>query len=94
MIAKLDAVTETFGGNEAHTYIPDGDCFVSSLVDDYEHVRWAKRKCKKSVLFKLKGDHLHDWRKLNLPYCVKVKEALVHKYGEQLGEILNETIAA
>lgn len=49
-----------------------------------------KRWCKKSVVFRVKGDKPNTWRTLNTVYVQGAVQHLRQKHGDQLEEILNE----
>lgn len=80
---------------ESKTYKPDTDMFIAELVEELENLRRLKRACSKKTLFLLKGDDPKEgWRTISHPWCEKVKAHLTQKYGDQIKEIANETLAA
>jgi hypothetical protein len=75
------------------TFKPDADSVMSGLVDDAINARRLARLMKSNTLFRLKSETYKDgeWRKLTGgAFCPAAKEWLVKKYGDDLGEILNE----
>jgi len=73
---------------------PEDSC-VAELVDEYEANKQYKKWCKKSIVFRLKGDEEGKWRMLRAKYGDKrAVQFLKDKYGDKLEEILNERFAA
>ncbi len=68
----------------------DIDLFVSRLVDVYEAEKKLKRLCKTKTLFRLKTDNEGTYRVIARRFDAAVKEFLLKKYGDNLGEIANE----
>jgi len=69
----------------------DSDMLVGALVDKYENDKRFSRLCKKSTLFRLKGDPDDGYQVYkNTPYNEFMKKFLIDKYGDTLEEILNE----
>lgn len=55
---------------------------------DAQHKRW----CKKSLVFRLKGDAPDSFRTSKTPYSAEIKAGIVKKYGDQIEIILNENM--
>jgi len=68
------------------------DIFLDALVDQAQAEKRLKRLFEKETLFRLKSDPTDDdkWRVINVCFSAGVKAALVKRYGDRLGEILNE----
>lgn len=76
------------------TYKPDTDTVIAQLVEEVESLRRLKRHCAKKTLFLLKGDNPKDgWRTIKHSWCEEVRAHLTNKYGDQILEIANETLA-
>jgi hypothetical protein len=67
-----------------------GDYLITVLVGKFESERWLKRNTKKKTLFRLKGDKDETYRTVNSPYSARVKAWIESKYGDEVGEIMNE----
>jgi hypothetical protein len=77
------------GGEFPHNV--DADEVMGGLVDDALNARRFARLMKTKTVFRLKSDKDGDWRTLNGgPYSPAAREWLVKKYGDNLGEIMNE----
>jgi hypothetical protein len=73
----------------------DPEIYVSELIEDFMQTKHLKKICKKRVYFRLKDEEYEDddWTTINVPYSAEIKQKMVERYGDNLGEILNETIA-
>ncbi len=79
---------------ESKTYKPDADDLIAEMVDKFEELKRLKRACTKKTLFLLKGDDPKEgWRTMHHPWGEKVRAHLEGKYGDQILEIANETLA-
>ena len=73
------------------TFKPDADSVMGKLVDDALNARRFARLMKTKTVFRLKSDKDGDWRTLNGgPYSPAARAWLEKKYGDDLGEIMNE----
>ena len=68
----------------------DNDIFVGELIDEHETKKQISKWCKTQTLFRLPGDEEGSWRTISHPYCQKVKDHIVKKYGKV--EIANESL--
>ncbi len=68
------------------------DIFLDALVNQAQAEKRLKRLFEKETLFRLKSDPTDDdkWRVINTCFSPGVKAAFVKRYGDRLGEILNE----
>ena len=77
------------------TLRPDADTLIGDILNAYLDAKRFNRLMKNKTVFRLKDDNVGDWRTLNGgPYSPAAKEWLVKKYGDRLGEIMNERKAA
>jgi hypothetical protein len=71
------------------------DWKIGEVLDRFENDRWLKRMCKTRTLFKLNSDESDgdDWKwwVIKAPFCELAKKKLQQMYGDDLGEIANET---
>ena len=66
---------------------------VDEALEEFENTRWLKSQCKKKTLFKLKDQEDPDaWWVIKAPFCELAKAKLKKMYGNNLGEIANETV--
>ena len=74
----------------------DADILVGDLLQVALEMKSLKRHCAKKTLFRLKGETYQkgEWLTVKAPFSPKVREYLVGKYADKLGEILNETLTA
>ena len=69
----------------------DADTLLGDILDEYLNNKRFARLMKTKTVFRLKTDKDGDWRTLNGgPYSPAAREWLVKKYGDNLGEIMNE----
>lgn len=87
-------VSELFSDDKKHTLPNSDDLLIGDLLGDYLEARTLKRHCKKETLFRIKSETYKrgEWRTLKAPFSPAARAHLIKKYGEDLGEILNETI--
>lgn len=86
-VKTLPSLKTKFGDISA-----DIDLYVSRLADDYETGKKFKRLCKTKTIFRLKSDNEDAYRMINRHFDSAVKVFLLKKYGESLGEIVNEKL--
>ncbi|MFA5419833.1 MAG: hypothetical protein WC341_15375 [Bacteroidales bacterium] len=68
----------------------DADLYISLLLEKLEETQQLKRWCKKSTMFRLKGDKKGEWRTVKHVFNAEVKAFLVGKYGDTIETIANE----
>lgn len=68
------------------------DFQIDLLVEKELELREYRRWCKKSLVFRVKGDPEGEFRKMKAPYSPECKAWVVNKYGDKLDYILNERI--
>lgn len=68
------------------------DSLIAELVDAYENNKRLSRLCKSSTLIRLKGDKEGEYRQFKHIYDDAMKKSLKGRYGDNITEILNETI--
>lgn len=66
------------------------DGLLAAHLTRADFTRW----CKKSTLFRLKGDALGVWRTIKAPFDAKVKAHITAKHGDKVERIANEDIEA
>ena len=73
----------------------DQESFIWDLVEAYLDDKRVRRAAKTKLLFKLKSDAGTDvaYRTLKAPYSEQAAEFVRKKYGDDLLEIINETLA-
>jgi hypothetical protein len=78
--------------SEGIEYSVDPGIFVAALVDENATEKRLRRIFRKQTLFRLKEDRTDDdkWRVLKAPFSPGVKAQLVKRYGDRLGQVLNE----
>lgn len=91
LLEHVKGMTYEFYGE---TYDHSDETFVGGLVDEYEEAKQFKRWCRKSVVFRLKGDKEGAWRTMKAKYDERAVKFLKDKYGDKIEEILNERFAA
>lgn len=65
---------------------------INEALDDFEDRKWFKTQCRGKTLFRLKADTVTDsWRTVKATFGPEVKAWLQTRYGDELGEIANET---
>ena len=77
------------------TMAVDPEMFVGDLFEKYENDKRFARLCKTKTLFRLKGDKEGEWRALTVhgvSFNKAAKDKIISKYGDQVEEILNETL--
>ena len=72
---------------------PDQDTVMARLVDEFEARRAYTRKCKTKTLFRLKSDKPDTYHEVKLAFTPRVADRLRQQYGDDLLEIINETLA-
>jgi hypothetical protein len=79
---------------EAWSHPADQESFIWDLVGAHQLRQKCKRAAKTKTLFRLKSDDGTDvaYRTLNAPYSEKVVLHLKTKFGDDLAEIINETL--
>ena len=96
----LDAYCETLPflpwGFEAKNLDPRGmsqdkDIFVGELVETFLQNRDMKTRCRTHIVFTLKSDENPNniWT-IKGKYSINNRDHLMHKYGDDLKEIINE----
>lgn len=87
-------------GKTTHSSFSDKDYqktpagFVDELINKMLEEKQFKGWCKKTTVFRLKNDKDPKvWRTIASVFTPKVKALLIAKYGEHLGEIVNERFA-
>jgi hypothetical protein len=68
------------------------DTILGGLIDKHEAKKQLKKWCKNETLFRITGDEEGSWRTIGYPFCQKVKDLLVKKYGAGDIEIANESL--
>lgn len=68
------------------------DCFVTDLADVFLQRRKFKNKCRKKILFRLKSNKEGEFYIIDMPYSAVMKKSIEDKYGDDLVEIINETV--
>lgn len=72
------------------------DLMEEWLDNKYGEGAQKKKWCKKDVVFRVKGDKIDSYRTIkgkdNGVYTKRLKDTLVKRYGDQLEEIVNETL--
>jgi hypothetical protein len=83
------------GINEAFSHPADQESFIWDLVAAHLEDKRVRRAAKTKLLFKLKSDAGTDvaYRTLKTPYSEQAAEFVRKKYGDDLLEIINETLA-
>ena len=70
------------------------DWKIGELLDEWETRQWFKTKCRSKTLFKIKSDgdqfDPSSWRTVKGTFGPEVMAWLVERFGDDLGEILNE----
>lgn len=69
------------------------DIFIEKLVNQYLDIQQKKRWCKNATVFRTKNDPEGEYQKAPIPYSPAVKAKLIEEYGDDLEEIVNESIA-
>ena len=68
------------------------DHLIDLALDDFEERQWFKTQCRGKTLFHLKTDTVPDsWRTVKGAFSPAIKAWLQTRYGDELGEIANET---
>ena len=68
------------------------DHLIDAALDDFEERKWFKAQCRGKTLFHLKTDTVPDsWRVVKGAFGPEVKAWLTSRFGDELGEIANET---
>ena len=82
-------------GMEAFSHPADEESFIWDLVMAHLDDKRVRRAAKTKLLFKLKSDAGTDvaYRTLKAPYSEQAAESVRKKYGDDLLEIVNETLA-
>lgn len=79
-------------GTGEHLVSMSVDIFISELVNQHMERQQKRRWCKNATVFRVKGDRQGEYRKVPVPYSSAVKAKLIEEYGDDLEEIVNETI--
>jgi hypothetical protein len=82
-------------GIEAFSHPADQESFIWDLVEAHLEGKRVRRAAKTKLLFTLKSDAGTDvaYRTLKVPYSEQAAEFVRKKYGDDLLEIINETLA-
>ena len=71
------------------------DWKIGEVLDEWETRQWFKTKCRSKTLFKIKSDgdqfDPNAWRTVKAVFGPEVKAWLTDRFGDDLGEIANET---
>jgi hypothetical protein len=86
-VAAQPELEDEFGGKP---YKQDQDTVIAGLVDDYEIRKHLVRLCKTKTLYRLKKDD-SVWE-MRVRYAPEVGAKLRAKHGDNLHEIINETM--
>lgn len=94
---KLSAIAGKLPDIECYgqTLKQDADILIGDLLNAFLQRRDLKRVCAKKTCFRLLSETYNDgeYRTVKAPFSEKVKNYLVNKYAQDLGEILNEQLA-
>lgn len=71
----------------------DVDLFVSHLIDEFESNKKLARLCKTKCVIRLKEDRPDEIRTFKFAYTPQLGDQIRKKYGDNLLEIVNETIS-
>jgi hypothetical protein len=75
--------------------IPITDEFmVDRLLEKYLTRKWDKKLCRKGLCFRLKSTPKDQWEVTKGKYTPELAAKVRKRYGDELVEILNETIAS
>lgn len=87
---------EPYGFGMDGTFKPDGDFVVEGLVMALQDRKKMLRQMKTLTLFRLKGDKEKGlaYHSVKMPFDHKAIEWLHKKFGDELVEIINETLLA
>lgn len=79
---------EAYGTTMRHS----ADSIIAELCDEYETRKRMRARLRKATWFRLKNETYQEgeYRTVKAPWSQRVKDFLVNKYGDDLGEILNE----
>lgn len=93
---RIEAYVATLPGErwEGRVIEADIETFVAELADHAENMTRLKRHCRTKTLFRLVGDERGAWRTLKIKYQNHIGDYIRKKYGDDLLEILNETLRA
>lgn len=82
--AIVDALPEEpFGHGMEGTFKPDRDCWIATLVGEYENTKRFDRLSKTKTLFRIQGDKEGEYRVIKAPYTdPRVKPYLDKTYGK------------
>lgn len=74
----------------------DSDLFINLLIEKQENDKYLRKQLKNKVFYRLKDKTYKsdEWSVLSTAFNAKIKEQLVQRHGDNLGEILNETAKA
>ena len=78
---------------EAHDSPMDEELFMLQLVCAFETQKTYIRQCKKQTLIRLKTDTPTQYHIYKKPYTPELATQIRKHYGDQLAEIINETLA-
>jgi hypothetical protein len=80
---------------EAWSHPADEESFIWDLVEAHKLRQKCKRAAKTKTLFRLKSDEGTNvaYRTLSAPYSEKIALHLKTEFGDDLVEIINETLA-
>jgi hypothetical protein len=65
------------------------DSFLGQLEDRARLLKWARRKCKDAVVFKVRGDEEEAWRVIKQPLSRAILDHLEEKYHGAVIHVLN-----
>ena len=81
-----------YGEGMEGTYKPDADTAIVDLIAEFETRKTFTRKCKTKTLFRLKGQKPEEYYEMKVAFTSQVAENLRRKHGDNLAEIINETV--
>ena len=70
----------------------DDDIALEDIINADRERKQIARWCRTNVVFRLKGDEPGTFHKFKGQFTPAVKERLRKQYGDQLAEIMNETL--
>jgi hypothetical protein len=70
------------------------DALIDEMLEAEHRDHELEQKCKKKLIFRLKGDTAGQYRTLSVPYSAEAVRWLVSKYGQQIDEITNDRLRA
>jgi hypothetical protein len=91
LVEMVNAMTTEFHGS---TLRKDAGWYIGDLCEEFDNQRRLKARLRKATWFRLKSETYNEdeWSVVRAPWSQRVKDHLVNKYGDNLGEVLNETL--